>query len=93
MPLQPQSGDECFVAANNDHDEKICDHHHIDQSQDGEHDLFLLDVGRLPNQVEEFDNEMIDIYALGDDKPEVKGRLQPAAEEDQAAESILRSCA
>jgi len=64
----------------------------IDQSQDGEHDLFLLDVGRLPNQVEELENEMIDIDALGDDKPEVKGRLQPAAEEDQAGESILRSC-
>jgi hypothetical protein len=36
---------------------------------------------------------VIDIDALGDDKPEVKGRLQSAAEEDQAGESILRSCA
>jgi hypothetical protein len=42
--------------------------------------------------MEEFDNEMIDIDALGDDKPEVKGRLQLAAEENQAGESI-RSCA
>ena len=84
MVLQPKTGDKCFVAADDDHDEEVCDHYHIDQSQDCEHDLFLLDVGRLPDEVEEFDNEMIDIDALGNDEPEIEGRLKPATEEDQA---------
>jgi hypothetical protein len=45
VSLQPEAGDECFIAANDDHDEEVCDHDHIDQPQNGKHDLFFLDVG------------------------------------------------
>jgi hypothetical protein len=46
-------------------------------------------VRRLPDKVEEFDDEVIDIDSLGNDQSKVKRRLEPATEEDQVGESIL----
>jgi hypothetical protein len=43
MPLQPQARHEGLVAADDDHDEEIGDHDHVDQAKDDQHDLLLRD--------------------------------------------------
>jgi hypothetical protein len=46
-------------------------------------------VGGFLNQVQELDDKVIDIDALGDNQTEVKGCLKPAAQEDQARKGVL----
>ena len=72
---------------------KVGDHDDVNQPKNGEHDLLFVDVCRPRQQVDEFDQEVIDINALGHDQSDVERSLEPAAEEDQAAEGVLIACA
>ena len=37
MALKIQPGNECFISSNDDHDEKVRDHNHVDQAKHAEH--------------------------------------------------------
>ena len=51
MVLQAQAGHEGFVAANDHHDQKVRDHHHVDQAQHQQHDLHLAETGGMRQQM------------------------------------------
>jgi len=70
-------------------DEQVGDHHHVDQRQHAQHDLRLGQGGHVMEQMPELQHEAIDVDALGDDEAEIERRLEPAAEEDEAAKGLL----
>jgi cell division protein FtsA len=46
MAFQAHARDEGFIAADDDHDEQIRDHHDVDEAEDDEHDRHLVQLGR-----------------------------------------------
>jgi hypothetical protein len=48
-----------------------------------QHDLVLAEAAGLGHQQRQFVHELVHIDALGDDQPQIKRRLQPAAPEDE----------
>jgi hypothetical protein len=43
------SGDEGLVAADDDHDQQVGDHDHVDQAEHGQHDVASLRLPALPS--------------------------------------------
>jgi hypothetical protein len=86
MAFEVEARDEGLVAADDDHDQQVGDHHHVDQAEHGQHDVGLadaLDGDGGVHEVVQFDHEQPAIDDLGDDQAEVKGGLDPAAPEDE----------
>jgi len=75
MAGQIQPRDEGFVAADDDHDQQIGDHHHVDQAEHDQHHLGFAEIADLGNQDRQFVHELIDIYALREDQAEIQRRL------------------
>jgi hypothetical protein len=80
---ESQAGNESFVAADDDHDQQIGDHHDVDQAENQQHDVGLAERSRLGHQHDQFVHELEDIYSLRNDQAEIEWRLQPAAPEDE----------
>ena len=80
------AGDEALVAADDHHDQEVGDHHHVNEPEDEEHHVVLAEVADVADQVPELLHEAPDVDALGGDQPQVERRLQPAADEDRAAD-------
>jgi hypothetical protein len=58
----------------------------VDQAEDEEHHVVLAEVADVADEVPELLHETPDVDALGGDQPQVERRLQPAADEDRAAD-------
>src|SRR5688500_5641359 len=86
MAFQSQPGNERIVSADDHQDQEVRDHDLVHQSQDGQHDLGLGQFRRAPDQMNQLDDEMININALGQDEPEVEGRLEPAAQKNKTSD-------
>jgi len=86
--FQFKPGNEGFIAADDDHDEQVGNHHHVDQAQDDEHDLRIGQGARLAHQMGQFHHELIDIHPLGDDQTQVEGSLEPAAPENKGFHAL-----
>ena len=81
-----EAGNEGFVAADDDHDQQVGDHHDVDQAEDDQHDFGFGEVAageRTMDEVAQFDHEQPAVDHLGDDQAEVERRLDPAAGEDE----------
>jgi hypothetical protein len=77
---------ESFVASDNDHDEQVGDHDHVDEAQHRHHDGRLVEARRLLHQPPQFFEEMVDVDPLGDDQTDVERGLEPAAQENKIAQ-------
>ena len=89
MSLEAEARDEGFVAADDDHDEEVGDHDNIDEAQDAEHHFGFGESRRLLEQVPQLNHEAVNVHTLSNDEAEIERGLQPAAEKDEAAESLL----
>ena len=92
MAFEVESGDKGLIAPDDDHDQQVGDHHHVDQAEDDKHDLRLADARatekQVVNEVPQLAHEQIHVGALGDDQAEIEWRLQPAAPEDEHLELV-----
>jgi len=86
VAFQIKARHEGFVAADDDHDEQVGNHHHVDQPQHDEHDGFFGHRQGAHDQVLQLDHEMHHIHALRDDQAEIQRHLQPAAAEQNGGE-------
>ncbi len=84
-PLRPiahvfdfQLADENLMAALNDHDQQVCHHGDVDQTQQGDHDFFGGERKRMPDQREVFDDELGDIDRQGQEETDVDRVKNPA---------------
>ncbi len=50
VAFQVKAGNEGFVAADNDHDQQVGDHHHVDQAEHDQHDVGLGHVRAEPKR-------------------------------------------
>src|SRR4030067_2841769 len=91
MSFQIKARFESFIAADDDHDEQIGNHHHADQPQHNEHDRLFGEAHGAHDQVLQLDHEMHHIDALGDDQAEIQRDLQPAAAEKDGREHFTAS--
>src|SRR5574343_100906 len=86
MLFQVEAGDKSFVAADDHHDQQIGDHHHVDQAEDGQHDVDFGEVSGVDgpmDEVAQFDHEQPAIDDLGDDQADIERCLNPAAGENE----------
>ena len=88
MVLQIEPRDKGFVSADNDHDEEVGDHDHIDEPQHCQHNVGFGDGGRLLDEMPELDKKVINVNALRNDEPEIERRLEPPAQKDEVAERM-----
>ncbi len=86
MALELDPRDEGLVAADDHHDQQVGDHHYVDQAEDEQHHVVLAEVADVGDEVPELLHEAPDVDPLGGDQAEVERRLQPAADEDRAAD-------
>ena len=80
---QVQARNKSFKPADNDHDQQIRDHHHVNQAKDNQHDLLFGEGRGIQHQMGQFLEEFIDIDALRHDQAEIERQLQPARPKDQ----------
>ena len=86
-----QTRDERLVTTDDDHDEQVCDHDHINETQDRKHDLTFRDTRGFVDQVQQLHHEMEDVYALRNDQSKIQWCLQPTAEKNDACQSLKRT--
>jgi len=85
VAFEVEPGNEGFVASDNDHDEQVGDHHHVDEAQHRQHGR-LVEFGRLLHQLPELFEEMVNVNPLGDDQTDLERSLEPAAQENKIAQ-------
>ena len=86
VAFEVEPRNEGFVASDNDHDEQVGDHDHVDEAQHRHHDGCLVEGRRLLHQLPEFFEEMVDVNPLGYDQTDVERGLEPAAQENKIAQ-------
>ncbi len=50
MAFEPEARDEGLVAADDDHDQQVGDHDHVDQAQHDQHDLLFAEGSRMADR-------------------------------------------
>lgn len=90
VAFQIQARDESLVTADDHHDEQVRYHDHVDETQHGEHDFVLVHGGGGEDELPQLMHETENVNTLGDDEAKIERGLQPAAEENQAAEGVLK---
>ena len=86
VPFKIKTGNESFVAANDDHDQQIGDHDHIHQAKDRQHDGRFVDGRRLFHQVPQFLEKVVNVNTLGHDQADIEWGLEPSAQKNKTAQ-------
>ena len=88
MVVGVEARDEGFVAADDDHQQEVGDHHHVDEVKDCEHDGVFIHDAEVDDEVPQRLQKFPSVNHLHDDQAKINRQLYPAAGKNNAGDGV-----